>query len=396
MKLTIMKLSDKYIFAICFISTILMSCQKISSDRIIEIDANKNYPELNLKLSDIADITYVPLKMGKDAILLINGAPIRGIFVMSDKIFVADNNATYPKIVVYNFNGEPLYQIGEIGRGPGELSGFFHFAVDTIKKEVYIWGTMECQLNVYSIDGQFKKSKKEFNRIFITNLENINNKTLVGFTPDAITFLPEWLSKKTGIKIKNSGRSITYFNKDDLSLMDIPDIGYSRIHIEKTGTGSASITTTRNGSYLVTLRSDTTYFMDNYLKITPRFVDITDYNDKGELSIFPVLETDKYVFLTTTIAIGGNYDHNSIKYLAYDKDQHMIFNIKNNSNSDAAFGDNIKILHYNKTLNSNYIVKSFGYKFLIENYKNLPYELKQITDQMKEDDNPVLMLIKFK
>jgi len=391
----------RHFFVITFIVAVslamLTSCSnEQSTTGVIEIDANINYPELDIKLSDIADITYVPLKMGKDATLLINGAPIRGIFVMSDKIFVADNNATYPKIVVYNFNGEPLYQIGETGRGPGELSGFFHFAVDTIKKEVYIWGTMECQLNVYSIDGQFKKSKKEFNRVFITNLENINNKTLVGFTPDAITFLPEWLSKKTGINIKNSGRSITYFNKDDLSLMDIPDIGYSRIHIEKTGTGSASITTTRNGSYLVTLRSDTTYFMDNYLKITPRFVDITDYNHKGELSIFPVLETDKYVFLTTTIAIGGNYDHNSIKYLAYDKDQHMIFNIKNNSNSDAAFRDNIKILHYNKTLNSNYIVKSFGYKFLIENYKNLPYELKQITDQMKEDDNPVLMLIKFK
>ncbi len=391
-----MTLADKYFYAICVIFTMLTSCQKISSDRIIEIDANKNYPELNLKLNDIADITYVPLKMGKDAILLINGAPFRGVFVMSDRIFVADNNTTYPKIVVYDFNGEPLYQIGEIGRGPGELYGFFHFAVDTIKKEVYTWGTMECQLNVYSIDGQFKKSKKEFNRVLITNLENINNKTLVGFTPDAITFLPEWLSKKTGIKIKNSGRSITYFNKDDLSLMDIPDIGYSRIHVEKTGTGSASITTTRNGSYFISLRSDTTYFMDNSLKITPRFVDVTDYNDKGELGIFPVLETDKYVFLTTTIVIGGNYDHTSIKYLAYDKDQHKIFKIKNNSNPDAAFNDNIKILQYNKTLNSNYIVRSFGYKFLIENYKNLPDKLKQITDQMKEEDNPVLMLIKFK
>jgi len=380
----------------------LMGCSGENSNNIITIDANENYPELNLKLSDIAEISYIPLKLGKDSILLINGAPLRGVFVMSDRIFVADNNTTYPKIVVYDFNGEPLYKIGEIGRGPGELSGFFHFTVDTIKEEVYIWGTMERQLYVYSIDGQFKRSKKEFNRVLITNLENINNKTLVGFTPDAITFLPEWISKKSGNRIRNSGRSITYFNKDDLSLMDIPDIGYSRIHVEKTGTGFASITTTRNGSYFVSLRSDTTYFMDNSLKITPRFVDVTDYNDKGEINIFPVLETDKYVFLTTTIAIGGNYNHNSIKYLAYDKDQHKIFKIKNNSNKedsgnlDAAFRDNIKILQYNKTLNSNYIVRSFGYKFLIENYKSLPDKLKQITDQMKEEDNPVLMLIKFK
>ncbi|MFA5850174.1 MAG: 6-bladed beta-propeller [Bacteroidales bacterium] len=393
---------DHWIFVSFVILIVILSCSTQPHDKIIEIDANKNYPVLDLKLSDIADITYVPLKLGKDPILLISGAPTRGVFVMSDRILVADNNQTDPKIVVYNFDGEPLYKIGEIGRGPGELSGFFHFTVDTIKREVYIWGTIERQLYVYNIEGQYIRSTKELNKVRFLNFENINDKTLVGFTPNAITYLPEWLSKRFGEKISNSGRSITYLDKENLSLIDIPDIGFKRIHIDKTGTGIAAITTTRNGSYLVTLRSDTTYFMDDSLRITPRFVDVTEYNNKGEICIFPVLETDKYVFLTTTIPIGGNYDHTSIKYLAYDKDQHKIFKIKNNSNKedsgnpDAAFRDNIKILQYNKTLNSNYIVRSFGYKFLIENYKSLPDKLKQITDQMSEEDNPVLMLIKFK
>jgi len=42
------------------------------SNGIIEIDAYKEYPELNLNLDDIAEISYIHLKLGKDTTLIMH------------------------------------------------------------------------------------------------------------------------------------------------------------------------------------------------------------------------------------------------------------------------------------------------------------------------------------
>jgi len=49
-----------------------------------------------------------------------------------------------------------------------------------------------------------------------------------------------------------------------------------------------------------------------------------------------------------------------------------------------------------KTLNKNYLAKYLYYSNLQKNYEILSDTLKKITDKITEDDNPVLMLIKFK
>jgi len=380
----------------------LMGCSRENSNNIITIDANENYPELDLKLSDIADISYIPLKLGKDSIF-IKGSMPRSVFVTSDRIFVGDPNITDPKIVVYNHNGEPLFRIGEKGNGPGELiSGHFCFVADTIRKEVFIWGTMENQLYVFSLEGLYKRSKNDYgSKISFNNLENLNNKTLFGFNPKAIYYQPEWIAK--GNKIINRGRrSLSFFDKDSLTLIDVPDINFSRAHIGKTGTSMMSITKTFNGSYFFTLRSDTTFFLNDSLKITPRFVDITKYENKGERSIFPVLETNRYIFLTTAMALSVDSDFNSIKFLVYDKTKRKIFKIKSElpkKESDdpvAHYAEHINIVAFDQTLNPNYIARYLYYGTLKNNYDRLSDTLKRIAGQMNENDNPVLMLIKFK
>jgi len=384
----------KWFFVSLVILIVILSCSTQPHDKIIEIDANKNYPELDLKLSDIADISYVPLTLGKDTMIIIGELP-RQVFVTSDRIYLGDINSIDPKIVVYNLKGEPLYRIGEKGNGPGELvSGSFCFSVDTIKKEVYIWGTREEQFYVFSIDGQYLRSKKDYgSSLAFNNIENINNTTLVGFNPKAIYYQPEWIAK--GNKVVNRGRrSLSYIDKYNMTLLDVPDINFIRIHTNKLGTSVMSIVTTSNGCYFFSFRSDTTFFMDEFLKITPRLVDVTKYQKKGEMCIFPVLETDKYIFLTSAIALDKESDFSNIKFLVYDKAKNNIYKIRGDSSS--YYAEDMKFFGYHLTLNPNYLAKRLYYHNLKDNYDKLSDTLKRITDQMSENDNPVLMLIKFK
>ncbi|OFY45137.1 MAG: hypothetical protein A2X18_14505 [Bacteroidetes bacterium GWF2_40_14] len=385
---------NQWFFVSTAIFIIILSCSTQPHDKIIEIDANKNYPELDLRLSDIADISYIPLKFGKDTMTIIGELP-RQVFVTSDRIFLGDINTIDPKIVVYSLKGEPLYRIGDKGNGPGELvSGSFCFSVDTIKKEVYIWGTREEQLYVFSLEGQYKKSKKDYgSSLSFNNIENINNTTLVGFNPKAIYYQPEWIAK--GNKVMNFGRrSLSYIDKDSLTLLDVPDINFSRIHTSKIGTSGMSITTTSKGCYFFSFRSDTTFFMDDSLKITPKFVDVTKYQNRGEMCIFPVLETDKYIFLTSAIALDKESVFSNVKFLVYDKAKNSIYKIRGDSSS--SYTEDMKIFGFYLTLNPNYLAKRLYYHNLKDNYDKLSDTLKRITDQMNENDNPVLMLIKFK
>ena len=145
--------------------TALCNCHQhktIDSD-IILIDANKKYPALDLKLNDIAEISYIPLKT-EGVIFGYNSAP-RRLFVYRDKIFIGDRYMYDPKLVIYDRTGVAIQIIGSYGRGQGEYMNMEAFVVDTLTNEVTIYDNTQKKIIVYGIDGKFKREK---------NLEQIN------------------------------------------------------------------------------------------------------------------------------------------------------------------------------------------------------------------------------
>lgn len=117
-----------------FLVLLFTSC-KSSENSVIIFNANDNYPEIDLKLSDVANIEYIQLKPGKDSILITGFTnKARELFIANDKIFLLDQNR---KIVIYDYNGNPLTKIENIGRGPKEFVGLIDFLADSTKNEIY-------------------------------------------------------------------------------------------------------------------------------------------------------------------------------------------------------------------------------------------------------------------
>jgi hypothetical protein len=399
-----MKTITTQIIAFSLLTTVACSNAKDNDSSIVKIDADKDYPVLNLKLTDIADVSYIPLKGSSNPSLMQISPVVQtfNIFIAKDRLFILDRNRTDSKILVYDYSGKPLYRIGRHGNGPGELSyDGFRFTVDIKRNEVYIWDS-NSKLFVFDLNGSFIKSQTfDRNLIgFYSYINNINDKTLMVFSGQKIKLIGEWLRKQTGHdKVWDSGkRSLIFIDKDNLTLVDHPDINFTRPHTDAVALNSALLSS-ENGTYFFTLCSDTTYFIDRNLKIIPKFVDVTKYNKnkyktQNNIDIFPIAEFGRYIFLSTEIALsyGEKPDPGDFKYLVYDKKTKKLYScpkVKTNAyNSES--------LHFafpgGGSMNPGFLVKCLPLSFLKKEYKNLPLQLRKIVDQGSENDGPVLLM----
>lgn len=372
-----------------FLVLLFTSC-KSSENNVIIFNANNNYPEIDLKLSDVANVEYIQLKPGKDSIL-INGFTnkARELFIANDKIFLLDQNR---KIVIYDNKGNPLTKIENIGRGPKKFVGLIDFFADSTKSEIYCFSGDGKKMLIYDFNGKYKK---HFSKDKITYFQNVNlleNSKFLGyrrvFKDDDKRPILTILSSKFEIE-----SSIPFSHKRPYIFDPDGVLEYS------------SIINAKKGDFLFSLRSDTIYYLNNNLKIIPRFVDQTPYGSEN-IQIYPTIETNEYVFFCTLFSHITDPE-GKVKYFVYDKKNKGFFRLKQSSSSvkDRNFKSNfqlalikdfIEINSLTLTLNNNIAAALIPAHLLIENRESLPTILKEMSKDINENDNPVLMLMKFK
>ena len=264
---------------------ILVSCNRNKSDYINEIivfDNTIDYPETKLKLSDIAEIQYIPLK-GINEGYLVGNLNNKGnnIQVVGNNIYLA----TEEKLYVYDKNGNPIRQLAKIGKGPEEYNSIGSFGIDMQKNNVYIQDLKTGELITYDTLFQFKSKIPFYNAHSMVPLNHeyamIHDK--YQYDSNNPVFLLGNLStgKVTPCQIK----------------MERP-----YIHDFDGTLDNAALIHGKGGLFLCNMRSDTIRWIDKKsMDITPRMVDITPYengNEKSDIMIVPAAETDDYIFFS--------------------------------------------------------------------------------------------------
>ncbi len=386
----------------CLVLIFSLSCCRVNNSIVI-VDTNKNYPMLDLKLSDVANITYIPLKFNKDSILFISDDISKNIYVSKDKIIIGDRNRVDSRLFAYDHKGNLLYQIGSKGRGPSEFLDFFIFTADTISNEVVIYNHNNLRFIIYDINGNHKYDKQLLNgNSKFYQMENIGSDYIIGYNYRSSYLAPNLSRNPLGVDVvKGSGKALVAFEKKSLANKEMRDIYYPRPYISDNMPGLIwQMTTTSNGTYITSFRSDTIFYVGNDLSVTPKFVDVTKYGHE-EITIFPTMETKKYVFFSTEMKYGKS---GKLRHFAYDKSSNSIFRINNNISEDinkcnfrlALINNEIVLNQFTLTQNHNYAAILLTPIFLKDHYEALNIELKTISDSLREDDNPVLMLMKFR
>lgn len=168
------------------------------------LDVTKDYPEKKIVLQDLADVKYVPLKTEKNA-LLNNSAGMLGY--VSDSLIVA--RTSDKEIVLFNGDGSVRSSFRHVGQGSKEYQSIIGIVVDPQAQEIFIVDyLLKHRMQVYSFTGQYKRTLPIPFKMILDGLQDFSADCLLACDLDVNQGISNrakpymLLSKKTGEIVK--------------------------------------------------------------------------------------------------------------------------------------------------------------------------------------------------
>ena len=368
---------------------------KESTDDFITVDVRKSYPKKNLILQDIMDVEYIPLETNDD--FLTQGR----VLAISKNFIVVKNRMNDGNLFIFDrTTGKCLRKINHYGQGPGEYSHVFEISIDEDIGEIFV-NTHARKILVYDLDGKFKRILNvEFH---CTQIQNFDRENLIGYDFD--------FNAGGGRK-----HPLSLISKKDGRITKEIQIPYKKM-INTAMSGNFG--DNKNMTYLLfaELYPIISYF-DNWILFTPSSDTIYSYlpeqhivtpliirtpsvqSLKPKIFLFMNILTDRYYFMETVTKVYNpvTKDYLSID-LVYDKQKKAIFEYKV-YNKDYAEKKLISLKPLgarpeNDGIAAFQVLECYQ---LIESYRKgeLKGRLKEIAAKLHEEDNPVIMLMKYK
>ena len=344
-------------------------------------DLTKEYPTKEIYIQDIADVDYIPLETN-DSMLWLG----REILYLDDDYIIGASIKT--GVYVHDGEGKALHSFNKKGEGPEEYNGMYKVQYDKTSNELYI-NDMD-RYYIYDVKGNFKRSFRGVEKKLSSRIEDffiINDEELVQYSFYGNYYTR--LSRKTGehlgdIKLRGADTTLTLFYRKNNMLFNTIVSHYTK---DKEG-------------YIITaFPSDTTYLLTPELQLKPIGVRTPPVSSQ-EVPVFliPVKNTSRY-FLMSTIK---KEDRFSTKAYIMDKKTNQIYYLEKYCKNKDYVGDKVHLDMYGPAVSANLpenvCVQSLNVTRLREAYEDgrLSGKLKDIAAHLKEDDNPVFMVIKFK
>lgn len=135
------------------LSIIVTSCSSVkqSDEELPSIDISKEYPEKEIKLTDIADVSYVRLNSKSDDYLFKGSID----YVTPNKIVVIDRSSQ--SLLFFARDGSPLSHFNCRGQGPEEYTDVASVMYDEANDDVFVSPDFSDHIMVYSSSGEYKR-----------------------------------------------------------------------------------------------------------------------------------------------------------------------------------------------------------------------------------------------
>lgn len=342
---------------------------------------SKSYPVKEIKLEDIASVEYLSLKYDDE--YLFRGKPE----YISDKVIIVYDDAE-GKILLFSKDGTPVSKFNHKGNGPGEYGDVSDIIYDEPNDELFVAGRE--RILVYSPSGVYKRT----------------------LPLEAMRFdIKDWDNESLLVFDKNGGSSSSFFHiskEDGRVLEEVKlqrDAEVKLYVIEMTG----------NSMYVFIGREDNIVRYENGFLLTDHSLDTVYYygRDKVLKPAFvrtPAIQTMTPVIYVNSFVEAGGYQFFEVNTVKNGADRfsytRLMREMKNNSvyTQKIIMGDyegkEVPIVPDMISVTDNYKtgVVELSLTELKTAYDDgkLKGKLKELVENLNEEDNDVYALLHFK
>ena len=372
------------------------------SDDFITVDVTKSYPKKELILQDFMDVEYIPLETRND--FLCQGI----VMAIGKDVILVKNQINDGDIFVFDRDGKGLRKFNRKGRGPEEYSNIQWITLDEDNDEIFVIDA--GRTIVYDLYGKYKRSFQSKDGYSYRHMYNFDKKNLI--CNNSTFDLP--------IEIDNELAPFVIISKEDGIIKKYIQIPYeqrkstmmiqlnSGAILNSANMGAKNIKPEEISSMSIFSYFPVIPYDDSWIIAGPSFDTIfrflPDYGMKPfmvrtpsiqsmntEVFLFPTIHTERYYFMESRPMSTAPRLH-----LMYDRHEKIIYEC-------TVFNDDFStksiVNMFNATINTEI---AFQQKLeaddLFDAYKEgkLKGKLKEIAAGLKEEDNPVIMLVKHK
>ena len=408
----------KMITLILTLALVITGCtftSETKQSQLPVIDVNKEYPLKRIDIHEIADVEYIPLETTDSSMLQVDVS----ISITDNCIMVSD--ILQHIVVFFDRKGKYLHTVNRYGRGPGEYVASVETDIDGNKKELYIWDLHNFKLFTYTWNGTNIATHGYAPSYSFEFMKNYDENYLIAYNdiywPSPIKKYerkadpcPYYLISKKDGKLKRLDKRLMpkEWVHPIFNVIKGQNGYYTRAehfkmpHIIDSG-----------DDFLLTENSlDTLYNYKNH-QLEPVFVRAPSASTmETPKLIYPCVFNEFYFIfriLPMDYEIGLKHDFDSRMMPAYILDRRTNeicrlelydslldpeLKIQSKRGIITAFPENTEISIKNK----NHAASRYQTSILVEKYKEgkLKGKLKEIASKLKEDDNNVVAIFKFK
>ncbi|MDR2651541.1 MAG: 6-bladed beta-propeller [Prevotellaceae bacterium] len=391
----------KFCIVIVFIS-LLSGCgnksPKITVNIPVTIDIYKKYPKKSFSIQDISDIKYVALETTDNVLL---DEYVKTVYVSDERIITA--NPAKGDVFVFDGEGKIVSYFNHKGGGDKEYLFPGQIVYDENAKEIFVCDNNKRKFLVFTENGEYKRTLRHIANTEFT-LYDFDDETLLaydkygtenGSDKEYRTKPYLFLSKQDGSIVAELDRVLPVRYSEKL-LFTVKDASGRELPAVKM-TGFINNWHDGKDFIIADLSSDTIFQLTQDKKLSPLVIRTPSIHDKNQkIFLTPVIKNDFFIFLTQTTI---DFESDDEEY-----DKSLVYSFADNEIYEAS-------LHYSD-LPGEIIFKDFegvdtGKNMavtMIDAYKILDYKkqgkltgaLKSLAEKLTEDNNPIVVIMKFK
>jgi hypothetical protein len=352
-----------------------------------------------MRLQEIADIEYIPLETTDEVLL---GQALTVSYVSDQYIVIYDRMMS--NIFVFNRNGKIVNHFNHRGQGDKEYNRIASLVFDEKNEDIFVFDVAStCRIQVYSLTGEFKRTLKYSNELDITGC-NFDDETMLVYDTKGL-FQNEYSEQPYMLMSKKDGSIVS-------GLDIIMPVRYSNRGILTSTNESGqqvmqpiTISSSNNRYFgqdlvIADFSSDTIYRLTKSRELTPFAVRTPSVHSSEPRTVWAIgLTTDKFILISKV-----TLDFEAVRRTQSVSSATFFHEFKTGETSEASFVNddflswNFQGFHNACIPQKNIavsLIQMVTLKDALEE-KQLKGELEKLVATLDEEDNPVVMLVKFR